>query len=135
MIVSLKKEGDIYVGKSKILSTDSGKLVANLIQDGVKLGMSTRMVGKLNKTEKGDEVSDMRLLAIDCVADPSAPTAFVNGILESKKYILHNNSVYQMEEAYDGFEDSLKTLPKKNKDEYVKNQLEVFFRNLAKYCK
>ena len=73
MVTELKQEGKQFIGKSKVLSTPCGQIVESLISDGVKVGMSTRSLGKLVE-EGGDgvnKVADMRLVAIDCVADPS----------------------------------------------------------------
>jgi hypothetical protein len=69
----------------------------------------------------------MKLVAIDCVADPSFPKAFVNGILESKQWVLANDGKY--EEIYDKFQNSIKNLPKKDLDGYLKEQIISFIKN------
>jgi hypothetical protein len=71
----------------------------------------------------------MRLVAIDCVADPSYPKAFVNGILESRQWVLANDGKYQ--EAYDRFEKGISTLPKKNLDVFLREHI-IKFINLIK---
>ena len=89
-IVSLKEEGNNFIGKAKILSTPMGKIASNLLGEGVKLGVSSRGVGSLNKTNEGYSVvgEDFTLAtAADIVADPSAPDAFVDGIMEGKEWV------------------------------------------------
>tara|TARA_B100000575_G_scaffold227267_1_gene187943 strand:- start:1737 stop:2387 length:651 start_codon:yes stop_codon:yes gene_type:complete len=89
-IVSLKESGSNYVGKAKILSTPMGKIAQNLIDEGVKLGVSSRGLGTLATNNEGVKiVSDDFTLATaaDIVADPSAPDAFVQGIMEGKDWV------------------------------------------------
>ena len=89
-IVSLKESGKNFIGKAKILSTPMGKIASNLLGEGVKLGVSSRGVGSLNKTNEGYSVvgEDFTLAtAADIVADPSAPDAFVDGIMEGKDWV------------------------------------------------
>ena len=89
-IVSLKESGSNFVGKAKILSTPMGKIASSLIGEGVKLGVSSRGVGSLKMTREGvNVVGDDFLLstAADIVSDPSAPDAFVEGIMEGKDWV------------------------------------------------
>jgi len=89
-IVSLKEDGNNFIGKAKILSTPMGKIASNLLGEGVKLGVSSRGVGSLSKTNEGYSVvgEDFTLAtAADIVADPSAPDAFVDGIMEGKEWV------------------------------------------------
>ena len=89
-IVSLKEYGNNFIGKAKILSTPMGKIASNLLGEGVKLGVSSRGVGSLSKTNEGYSVvgEDFTLAtAADIVADPSAPDAFVDGIMEGKDWV------------------------------------------------
>ena len=89
-IVSLKESGNNFIGKAKILSTPMGKIASNLLGEGVKLGVSSRGVGSLNKTNEGYSVvgEDFTLAtAADIVADPSAPDALVDGIMEGKDWV------------------------------------------------
>ena len=130
MIVDIKQEGNQFIGKSKVLSTPCGRIAANLIQDGAALGMSTRAVGRLTENDSGvNIVSDMSLIAVDMVADPSCPSAFVNGILESKNYILADHGGY--EEAYNNFELGLRDIPKKDLETYLQEQIVSFFQKIA----
>ena len=89
-IVSLKESGSNFVGKAKILNTPMGVIAQNLIDEGVKLGVSSRGLGTLAVNEEGVKiVSDDFTLATaaDIVADPSAPDAFVSGIMEGKDWV------------------------------------------------
>jgi hypothetical protein len=89
-IVSLQREGNNFIGKAKILSTPMGKIAESLLSEGVKLGVSSRGVGTLSPTKEGyNQVNDdfMLATAADIVADPSAPDAFVDGIMEGKDWI------------------------------------------------
>ena len=90
MIKSLQKEGTDYVGKAKIMDTPYGKIVKSLIDEGAQLGVSSRGMGTLKQTSEGvNEVQSDFLLATagDIVADPSAPNAFVNGVMENVDWI------------------------------------------------
>jgi len=89
MITSLRREGENYIGKAKVMDTPYGKIVKNLIDEGAKLGVSSRGIGSLEEKRGVNFVKDDFQLATaaDIVADPSAPDAFVNGILEGKEWI------------------------------------------------
>jgi hypothetical protein len=129
LVTELKQNGNIFEGKSKILSNPMGQLVRSLILDGVKLGVSSRSLGRLAPEENGiNKVTDFKLVAVDVVADPSVPTAFVNGILESKQWVLAQDG--QFEPYYENFEKSISSLPKKNMDAYLKEQIISFINAL-----
>ena len=92
-IVSLKESGSNFVGKAKILGTPMGKIASSLLDEGVKLGVSSRGVGSLKQTREGYSVVGedfMLATAADIVADPSAPDAFVSGITEGKDWVWDN---------------------------------------------
>jgi len=89
-IISLKENGSNFIGKAKILNTPMGKIASSLIEEGVKLGVSSRGIGSLKATREGvNIVGDdfMLATAADIVADPSAPDAFVEGIMEGKDWV------------------------------------------------
>ena len=89
-IVSLKESGSNFIGKAKIMNTPLGNIAKNLIDEGVKLGVSSRGVGSLQQTKEGFAVVGedfMLATAADIVADPSAPDAFVEGIMEGKEWV------------------------------------------------
>ena len=89
-IVSLRESGSNFIGKAKILSTPMGKIAESLISEGVKLGVSSRGIGSVRQNPAGYmEVGEdfMLATAADIVADPSAPDAFVQGIMEGKEWV------------------------------------------------
>ena len=94
-IVSLKEHGSNFIGRAKILDTPMGQIASSLIKEGVKLGVSSRGIGSLKPTKEGfNVVGDdfMLATAADIVADPSAPDAFVEGIMEGKEWVWEGNS-------------------------------------------
>ena len=93
LIKSLKVEGTDFYGKAKILDTPYGNIVKNLIDEGATLGVSTRGMGSLKEGKDGVKIVDddfYLATAADIVADPSAPDAFVRGIMESKEWVFVN---------------------------------------------
>tara|TARA_R110000782_G_scaffold55331_1_gene116620 strand:- start:1027 stop:1695 length:669 start_codon:yes stop_codon:yes gene_type:complete len=131
LVTEMTQDGNVFYGKSKVLSTPTGLIVRSLINDGVRVGMSSRALGQLIPESGQDGVSrvqDFKLVAIDCVADPSFPKAFVNGILESKQYVV--NAYGQFEEAYDIFEKNISTMPLKNKDAFLRENIIKFLKTL-----
>ena len=97
MITSLKKEGKNFVGRAKVLDTPNGKIVKCLIDEGARLGVSSRGMGTLKPDKKAQVVQDDFYLATaaDIVADPSAPNAFVEGIMEGKEWIWNNGILHE----------------------------------------
>ena len=89
MITSLKAEGNNFIGKAKILDTPMGNIAKSLLDEGVKLGVSSRGIGSIVEKNGTKYVSDdfMLATAADIVADPSAPDAFVQGIMEGKEWV------------------------------------------------
>ena len=91
-ILSLKEDGNNFIGRAKLLDTPMGGIAKNLLDEGVKLGVSSRGMGAIRKEENCNVVMDdfMLATAADIVADPSAPDAFVNGIMEGKEWVWDN---------------------------------------------
>ena len=103
MITSLHPDGKNFIGEAKIMDTPYGKIVKNLINEGAKLGVSSRGMGSLEPRRGAQVVKDDFYLATaaDIVADPSAPNAFVEGIMEGKEWVWQNGAVKEMDiEAY-----------------------------------
>ncbi len=95
-IVSLKESGSNFIGKAKILDTPMGQIAKSLISEGVKLGVSSRGIGSLKPTKEGFNVVGedfMLATAADIVADPSAPDAFVEGIMEGKEWVWEGDTL------------------------------------------
>lgn len=99
LIQSLEEDGNNYVGRAKVLSTPNGQIVRNLIDDGAKLGVSSRGLGSLEQKNGAQYVKDDFQLATagDIVADPSAPEAFVEGIMEGVEWIFENGVLKAVE--------------------------------------
>jgi len=120
-VIDLKedKSSKIWIGTSQILEgTPKGDLMFGLLKNKVRIGFSSRGVGKCT-----DGIVDAyKLRAIDVVSDPSAPGCFVDGILESKEYMINSHGDI-VEIAYDQLEENLKTLPKTQDDKTAKLQL------------
>ena len=123
MITGLKFEGNDVYGKAKILDTPMGKIAKNFIEEGVRLGVSSRGLGsvKLNKEGVNEVQDDFHLATVDIVADPSAPDAFVQGIMESADWILENGvwKAIQVEQAQT-------TIRKASKADLNKVKLQIF---------
>ena len=129
IVTEMKQDGNVFYGKSKVLQTPCGTIVKQLVTDGVRVGMSSRALGKIDQETDSEvgHVTEMKLVAIDCVADPSYSDAFVNGILESKQWILNRSG--EFEEHFDKFEESLKRLPRRDIDEYFRGKFIELIQN------
>ena len=99
MINKLYPDGDNFIGEAKILDTPYGKIVKNLIDEGAKLGVSSRGMGTLVNKNGANHVKDDFYLATaaDIVADPSAPNAFVEGVMEGKEWVWNNGKLAEHE--------------------------------------
>ena len=100
-ITSLIAEGNNFIGRAQIMNTPMGNIARSLLEDGVKLGVSSRGMGSIDKREDCGVVMDdfMLATAADIVADPSAPDAFVNGIMEGKEWVWDNGLLKEKEVA------------------------------------
>lgn len=105
LITNLKQEGNVFVGKAKILETPMGKIAKSLLEGGAQLGVSSRGMGSLKENDGVNVVQDDYYLATaaDIVADPSAPGAFVQGIMEGKEWVWDNGIIKEVDvvEMYD----------------------------------
>jgi hypothetical protein len=128
LVTELSEVDDYFIGKAKVLSTPTGQILRSLINDGVKIGMSTRALGQLSENQNYSVVQNMHLVAIDAVADPSYPKAFVNGILESASFVVNQDG--RFEQIYEDFGKALKTLPKHDVDNYLRAQIIKFIQQI-----
>jgi hypothetical protein len=111
LITDLKFEGNNVVGRAQILDTPMGKIVKGLLEGGVQLGVSTRGMGSLEKRNGAMVVKDDFMLStVDIVQDPSAPEAFVNGIMEGVDWIWHNGVLSP--QVIEEMETEIKNTPK-----------------------
>ena len=101
MVTSLKPDGKNFIGEAKVMSTPMGGIVKNIMDDGGKLAVSSRGMGSLTKKNGANYVNDDFYLATaaDIVADPSAPNAFVDGIMEGKEWVWSNGLLQEQEVA------------------------------------
>ena len=128
-ITNLYREGNNFIGKAQILSTPMGKIAESLLKEGVMLGVSSRGLGSLKPTREGfNEVGEdfMLATAADIVADPSAPDAFVQGIMENKEWIYDaSKKAWVVESIQDIIEKDVqqRKLTEKRKLEHFENFL------------
>jgi len=128
LITELNQQGTTYLGKSKVLNTPMGKIIQSLINDGVKLGVSSRALGKLIKETNRNLVKNFRFITCDVVHDPSVESAFVDGVLESKSYVLKEDG--SLEEFYNKLEKNLAALPKHDINQFIKEQVLSFIAKI-----
>nr|BDD45178.1 hypothetical protein 22 [bacterium] len=131
-ITSLVQEGNNFKGKAQILNTPMGKIASSLLDEGVMLGVSSRGVGSLKMTNEGHKVVGedfMLATAADIVADPSAPDAFVSGIMEGKEWVWEGGIL--REQLAERTEKRINTLvDQKRLEEHKLNLFQEFLSNL-----
>lgn len=130
-IISLKEDGTNFIGKAKILNTPMGKIASSLLDEGVKLGVSSRGIGSLVKQEDCNIVGDdfMLATAADIVADPSAPDAFVEGIMEGKEWVWDGGKLREQRVA--SYRRSINEAVKRRDLEHAKlSAFDDFLKNL-----
>ena len=131
-IISLRENGSNFIGKAKILNTPMGKIAASLVEEGVKLGVSSRGIGSLKMTREGvNIVGDDFVLATaaDIVADPSAPDAFVEGIMEGKDWVW-DGSILREKYAQKTYATINTLVDQKKLDENKLNLFNEFLQNI-----
>ena len=129
LITRLDWDGNNVIGEAKILDTPMGKIAKNFIEEGVRLGVSSRGVGSLVEGKDGIKIvqPDFHLATVDIVADPSAPDAFVEGIMESSEWICNNGVWSQVQ--IDQAREHIKKVPSARLEE---EKLKLFEKFLAK---
>lgn len=131
LITELKMNGKDVVGKASLLETPCGMIAQNLLDAGVVLGVSSRGMGSLIKKNGYSEVKeDFILAAVDIVADPSAPNAFVNGIMEGVEWVWDNGMLKQ--EVIENYKKTIKKTPSRKLQETAVNVFEDFMNRLSK---
>jgi len=125
IITELHEDGKNFIGKAKIIDTPNGKIVKNLLESGVRLGVSSRGLGsvKTNKEGVNEVQGDFVLSTVDIVSDPSAPDAFVNGIMEGKEFSLTGEVEYHIQKE---IKNTVKARLEQKKIELFQN----FIKNL-----
>jgi len=131
LIKELRVDGNDVYGKAKILDTPYGKIVKDLIKEGVRIGVSSRGMGSLKQKNGINEVQeDFSLAAVDIVADPSAPDAYVQGIMEGKEWVWENGILTSRT-----IESHAKHISRASKTELEEAKLLVFADFLSKFIK
>ena len=131
VIKELKEDGTNFIGKAKVMDTPNGKIVKNFISEGVKLGVSSRGMGSLKtnkKTGVNEVQKDFVLSTVDIVADPSAPDAFVNGIMEGKEWVWENGVI--KEQDIDAMKKTIMNAKMKELDQKKLEVFQKFLQNL-----
>jgi hypothetical protein len=139
MFTELKEDGSNVIGRAKVMETPMGKIVKNLIDEGANLGISSRGMGSIKKNKQGImEVQNDFMLATagDIVADPSAPDAFVKGVMEGVDWIYDvASSTWTMANAFDQIEEEIKEIAKvdpRKLEEQAAVIFEKFIKSLSK---
>ena len=141
LITSMKRDGNDFYGKAKILGTPMGEIVKSLLDEGIKIGVSTRGLGSVKEKNGVMEVqNDFHLATVDIVTDPSAPNAFVNGIMENREYYYDiASSSWRPQEVVEVIEDIVEEVEKKiNRvvrkidEETAARMFQTFVRSLRK---
>jgi len=151
MITDLRWEDNNVLGRAKLLDTEYGRIADTIIKADGQLGTSSRGMGALNSPNHGmpglyeaavakhgqdaNVVTEFELIAEDIVADPSAPQGFVNGIYEGREYIIAGgqyteSSLRRSEKAYKNLDDALRSLPTKDRNEYLLESIQKFLRTI-----
>ena len=127
LITSMKREGNDFVGRAKILGTPMGNIVKTFIDEGVKIGVSTRGLGSVKSVGGIMEVqNDFHLATVDIVTDPSAPKAFVNGIMENVEYY------YDIASGNWAAQEVIESIEKEAKKQYSKTVKKIDEMTAAK---
>jgi len=126
MITSLKPEGKNFIGEAKIMDTPYGKIVKNLIDEGAQLGVSSRGMGSIQGSTVGKDF--YLATAADIVADPSAPNAFVEGIMEGKEWVWENGVI--KEQDIDAMKKTIMNAKMKDLEQKKLEVLHKFLQNL-----
>ena len=130
MVTSLKPDGKNFIGEAKVMGTPMGEIVKNIMEDGGKLAVSSRGMGSLSKKNGANYVNDDFYLATaaDIVADPSAPSAFVEGIMEGKEWVWNNGMLQEQEVAR--IRDEMERNVRSRKANYQALAFAKFLKNL-----
>jgi len=135
---SLVWEGKNCFCEAQLINTEFGRIADTILKEGLQLGVSTRGLGALDENVKNprfndiDVVGEFNLVAIDIVADPSAPQGWIKGICENRQYIIDDGNYQPLIEGYENLDKALSSLPKKDVDAYFAEKLAKFFKDIRK---
>ena len=132
LVVELKQHSNFFIGKSLILDTPMGQLLKSLVKDKIQMGISTRGLGNLTESSEGKRVSNFHLICLDVVHQPSVQNAMLESILESKEWQLGTDGriIEVSAAAYNVLKTGVSSMPKKEAQAFIKEQLTAFFNAL-----
>ena len=132
LVTELKQNGNYFLGKSLILDTPMGQLLKSLVKDKIQMGISTRGLGNLTESSSGKKVSNFHLICLDVVHQPSVQNAMLESILESKEWTIGTDGriIEVSARAYNELAEAVSTIPKKEADLFLKEQLIKFINSL-----
>ena len=134
MIKELKQDGNIFMGKAKIMDTPYGNIAKNFIDEGARLGVSSRGMGSLKENNRGSMIvqDDFRLATpFDIVADPSAPGAFVNGIMEGREWVWSSQGILE-EVVIDSYKRRILGTPRRELQKTFVSVFEDYMNRLSR---
>jgi len=134
-ITELNWQNNLVIGKAQLVDTEYGRIAETVLRNGLQLGVSSRGLGSLDESNGGKLVNEYELIAVDIVADPSAPKGFVEGIMESKEYVIAGGkyteaTLAKSVKAYEDLTEALKNMPRKDVDAFLLEKLNKFFETL-----
>jgi hypothetical protein len=134
LVTELKQNGNYFMGKSQVLNTPMGLLLKSLIQDNVKMGISSRALGNISESGGNKNVSNFHLICLDVVHQPSVQNAMLESIMESKEWMVRPDGtiIECAAKAYKELQETLKTYPKHGTDKFLKEALLNFISVLKK---
>lgn len=134
LVTELKQNGNYFMGKSLILDTPMGQLLKSLVKDKIQMGISTRGLGNLSEASNSKTVSNFHLICLDVVHQPSVQSAMLESILESREWTIGSDGriIEISAQALDGLKESISKLPRKEADQFLKEQLMNFINILKK---
>lgn len=132
LVVELKQNNNFFMGKSLILDTPMGQLLKSLVKDKIQMGISTRGLGNLTESSEGKRVSNFHLICLDVVHQPSVQNAMLESVLESKEWQLDPTGkiIEVSARAFETLKNNISTLPKREVDAFLKEQLTKFISAL-----
>lgn len=132
LVTELRQNGEYFIGKSLILDTPMGQLLKCFVKDKIQMGISTRGLGNLTESSQGKKVSNFHLICLDVVHQPSVANAMLESVMESKEWTIDNSGriIEVSAREFQNLKNSLTTLPKKETNTFLREQLMSFINKL-----
>jgi hypothetical protein len=132
LVTELKQNGNYFMGKSQVLNTPMGLLLKSLIQDNIKMGISSRALGNVTESNGSKNVSNFHLICLDIVHQPSVQNAMLESVMESKEWMIRSDGtiIEAAAKAYAELNETLRTYPKHGTDNFLKEALLTFINTL-----